>query len=206
MRRRELVKISALAGAVGAASYTGVGLLDTKPASLTAEPTDTASPTASPTQAPTETATPEPTSTKADTETATSSPTESPTTTDSPTPTQTDTPTATESPTPTETPSPTPTETPTPSPTATPAPEENIEVKAYASDRDETGQTVEVYNYNDYHIYVEISVHWKFSDGTESQSGGGKIGPYADDEFWYATNRQDTVLDWWTEIETVERR
>ena len=206
MRRRELVKISALAGAVGAASYTGVGLLDTKPASSMAEPTDTASPTASPTQAPTETATPEPTSTEAGTETATSSPTKSPTATDSQTATRTDTPTATESPTPTETPSPTPTESPTPSPTATPAPEENIEVKARASDRDETAQHVEVYNYNDYRIYVEISVHWKFSNGIESQTRDGEIGPYADDMFGYATNRQDTVLDWWTEIQTVERR
>ena len=57
MRRREFIKVSALAGAVGAASYASVGALDTKPAAR-GEPTVHEAPTATPTETATESPTP----------------------------------------------------------------------------------------------------------------------------------------------------
>lgn len=196
MKRREFVKITALAGATGAAAYTGAGALgggdggDADAAEVdgstntTATQSSTSSP--SPTQSSTSTSTVTPTETETATDTPTSTPTEMPTSTA----TESSTPTATQSPTPTA--------------TATPAPEENIEIKAYNW---HDGVRAQVYNYNDYRVNVEVEGWWEFGDGTEkTDREDGEIGPYTDTEMYFSTNYSGTIVARGARLVSVTRQ
>ncbi len=204
MKRRDV-----LVG-IGAGAAGGAVAVDRLLSSDDAEPstsTTTSTATATATATSTETASP----TQAETETPTATRTETATATETDTATPTDSPTAspTDSPTPTATDSPTPTETATPSPTATPAPSEGIEIKAYASSKDETSLTAEVYNQNGYTVALDVVGKWWLNsapDGpTETYSWAVEIPGYGQTEVSLGINTSERVADWEVYAENVQR-
>ncbi len=203
MNRRDV-----LAG-IGAGAAGGAVAVDRLLSSDDAdvESTATSTPTATPTPTPTETASPTLAETESPTPTPTETqtPTDSPTPTESPTPTDSPTPSPTDSPTPTATESPTPTETATPTPTATPMPSENVEIEMRSSQRDDTGLEAVINNLNDYDVYLKITAYWEFPDGVESATEEGEVYRYSEETWSFVTNRQDTVVRWWHEVEILRR-
>lgn len=199
MKRRDLLAAIG-AGAAGGAVATNRLLssdddADVEAATATETATATPTPTESPTPTQAETESPTPTDTATATETDTATPTDSPT----PSPTDSPTPTATESPTPS----------PTASPTATPAPSEGIEIEAYASSKDETSLTADVYNTNGYRVALDVVGKWWFNSApngsTDTYSWSIEIPGYGQDEVSLGTNSQERVADWEVYAENVRR-